>query len=418
MKILLLTSLYPDIKSTTYQRQTKALHNFTKVWVRQEGTEVLVIKLHYYPLDSQIYQAQQAYQKDQVPIEHCYIFDKGIFRIRPQNISFLPLYIRLKLSGQTLDDYNWQKLTSLLNKHDFRPDIIVGHSMLCFQQSRQLAEHYRLPFVLGFHRSDVVNWKSGERWGQYIHGNIKQAAGIVSRSPSVEKELLPLIEPYSKPLFTAVSGIHPNWIISIDEAMEKLESWKSGRRAVRLISVCALQSLKNIDINLRVLAKLPDSIDYRYEIIGSGEEAEALKSLAGELGLEDRVRFHGHLSHSEVMEKLRKTDIFIMVSSPETLGLAYLEAMARGNIVIGSKGQGIAGIANSPNEVMLVNARDEEDLRKALQDLMLNWKIAQLKEMLSASLAKINQLREETVALDYLKFLEELVFRKKEPNNK
>lgn len=418
MKILLLTSLYPDIKSTSYQRQTKALHNFTKVWVREAGTEVLVIKLHYYPLDSQHFGPQQAYERDQVPIEHCYIFDKGIFRLRPQNISFLPLYIRLKLSGQTLEDYNWQKLTSLLNKHDFRPDIILGHSMLSFQQSRQLAEHYRIPFVLGFHRSDVVKWKTSERWGQYIHQNIRKANGIVSRSPSVEKALLPHIEPYSVPQFTAVSGIHPDWIISADEAMERLENWKTGRKPVRLVSVCALQKLKNIDINLRVMAKLPDSIDYSYEIIGSGEEAEGLKRLASELGLEKRVSFHGHLSHSEVMEKLRKTDIFIMVSSPETLGLAYLEAMARGNIVIGAKGHGISGIANSPDEVMLVDARDEEQLLKALEDLILNWSLAQLKDMLSASLAKINQLREETVALNYLKFLEEIVYRNKEAKNR
>ena len=33
-----------------------------------------------------------------------------------------------------------------------------------------------------------------------------------------------------------------------------------------------------------------------------------------------------------------------MISSPETFGLAYLEAMARGNIVIGTKGWGIDGI--------------------------------------------------------------------------
>ena len=50
------------------------------------------------------------------------------------------------------------------------------------------------------------------------------------------------------------------------------------------------------------------------------------------------------MSRENVYEEMKKADMFIMVSYKETLGLTYLEAIAAGDLVIGTKNQGIYGL--------------------------------------------------------------------------
>lgn len=408
MKILFLTSFYPDLKSTTYLRQTKALHDFAKIWAKQPETEVLVFKLHHYPIDEKQLSRKNSYEKEGIGIFPIYIYDNGIFSKNLKNLKFLPLFIELKIKGKSLDEYNQESLIKTLNRYDYRPDLILSHGMLTFKNAYNLAMELKLPYILGFHRSDIENWQSSLRWKNYIERYIANAAGIVCRSPTVMKEIVPFIKDYRIPCFTAVSGIHPDWIISPEMAFEKLRKWKSGERPVRLVSVCNLQKLKNIDVNLNALAHLKSSISFTYDIIGSGEEQLYLEELTEKLGLENEVRFHGRLAHEEVMKRLKHTDIFIMVSAPETLGLAYLEAMARGNIIFGAKGYGIDGIVRSPDEVLLVTPKDEMELYSLLLNVIMDWKLERLKKLLENAFQKIRDLHEDKVAINYLEFIEDI----------
>ena len=63
------------------------------------------------------------------------------------------------------------------------------------------------------------------------------------------------------------------------------------------------------------------------------------------------------------------SDVFVMVSENETLGLVYLEAMAQGCIPIGSRGEGIDGIIVSGQNGYLVNPNKENDLRSILLEI-------------------------------------------------
>lgn len=60
--------------------------------------------------------------------------------------------------------------------------------------------------------------------------------------------------------------------------------------------------------------------------------------------LDKNVTFTGHLPQHEVYEKMRQSDIFVLPSVGETFGMVYLEAMASGCIVVGTKDDGIDGI--------------------------------------------------------------------------
>lgn len=86
-----------------------------------------------------------------------------------------------------------------------------------------------------------------------------------------------------------------------------------------------------------VLRALPP--DARYDIVGDGPERPRLEALARELGVAGRVTFHGQLPHAEALAVARAADVFVMPSTDEAFGVAYVEAMAAGLPAIGRAGE-------------------------------------------------------------------------------
>ena len=117
------------------------------------------------------------------------------------------------------------------------------------------------------------------------------------------------------------------------------------------------------------MSKLPKDYNWTYHIVGDGPELQSLKQLSSKLGLKEKVTFHGWLKKTQVNEILSQTNVYVMVSAPETLGLVYLEAMAKGNIVIGAKGWGVDGIIQNGENGFLCAPNDDYDLEKTLRYL-------------------------------------------------
>jgi glycosyltransferase involved in cell wall biosynthesis len=66
----------------------------------------------------------------------------------------------------------------------------------------------------------------------------------------------------------------------------------------------------------------------RYLVVGDGPELEALRRLAAELGVADRVELAGQLPHAEALRRTRRASLLAMTSTDEAFGVAYVEAMA------------------------------------------------------------------------------------------
>jgi phosphatidylinositol alpha-1,6-mannosyltransferase len=80
--------------------------------------------------------------------------------------------------------------------------------------------------------------------------------------------------------------------------------------------------------------------DVVYLIVGGGDDQNRLEALARQAGIADRVRFLGAVQLSELIEIYRAADLFVMPSTGEGFGIAFLEAMASGTPAIGL---GVAG---------------------------------------------------------------------------
>ncbi len=142
--------------------------------------------------------------------------------------------------------------------------------------------------------------------------------------------------------------------------------------APRLVTVAHLDGRKRHADVLRALAVLgPRHPTLRYVIIGEGPERTALEGLATRLGVADRVDFHGQLAPAQAIEQARLCTLFVMPSTDEAFGVAYIEAMAGGVPAIGCRGEpGPEEIAAAGDGLVLVPPGDIERLTQRIDELL------------------------------------------------
>jgi len=146
---------------------------------------------------------------------------------------------------------------------------------------------------------------------------------------------------------------------------------RPGGKQVRLMTVGRLHASKGHDVLLRALGLLVDrGYDVSLRLAGTGPEGDRLQQLADQLGLEQRARFLSSVSEERISEELKTTDIFVLASHAEPLGVAYLEAMAMGVPTIGTTGGGVGEIITHGQDGILVPPNDPPALAQAIVDLM------------------------------------------------
>jgi glycosyltransferase involved in cell wall biosynthesis len=96
---------------------------------------------------------------------------------------------------------------------------------------------------------------------------------------------------------------------------------------LRLLWVGQLIHRKRIDLALKALARLRDQ-PWRFDVVGDGECRAALETLAAELGLDERVSFHGF--QAEPRRFYADADLFVFPWWLENSPVSMLEAMSHG----------------------------------------------------------------------------------------
>lgn len=139
-----------------------------------------------------------------------------------------------------------------------------------------------------------------------------------------------------------------------------------------LVTVAHLVARKRHADVLRALAVLtPRHPSLRYEIVGDGPERAALEALAQRLGVHERVEFAGQLPPEEAVAQARGCTLFVMPSTEEAFGVAYVEAMAGGVPAIGCRGEpGPEEIAAAGDGLVLVPPGDIERLTQRIDELL------------------------------------------------
>jgi teichuronic acid biosynthesis glycosyltransferase TuaC len=139
-----------------------------------------------------------------------------------------------------------------------------------------------------------------------------------------------------------------------------------------LVTVAHLVARKRHADVLRALAVLSHRHPtLRYTIVGEGPERVALEGLAARLEVAGRVDFLGQLPPAQAISRARRSTLFVMPSTEEAFGVAYIEAMAAGVPAIGCRGEpGPEEIAAAGDGFLLVPPGDIERLSQRIDELL------------------------------------------------
>ena len=106
----------------------------------------------------------------------------------------------------------------------------------------------------------------------------------------------------------------------------------------RLVTVGRLTPNKNQKTTIEALALLVDRrVDAVLDVLGDGPCRAELEALASELGVAERVRFRGSVSHLDVMAAFATADIQLLATRQEGFGKVLLEGMVHGVVPIFSE---------------------------------------------------------------------------------
>lgn len=106
-------------------------------------------------------------------------------------------------------------------------------------------------------------------------------------------------------------------------------------------------------------------------LVGHAENADfaaSLRQQAEQLGISDRVHFHGAVSQAELADAFAAARVMVLPSLSEGLGRVVVEAMLLGTPVIGSRVGGIPDLIEPGVSGWLVEPGDEAELAAALRD--------------------------------------------------
>lgn len=240
-------------------------------------------------------------------------------------------------------------LSLLLPKvlRDFRPDVIHAN---CIGFGGEIGAYLQgklhIPLVITTHGSDTnTALERGE--GAKLKQICDSADAVVACSAVLASNL--------RRCGTVVPVQH----IYNGFAVENVKTCEKTPR--RIIQVCSLSPSKHVELTIQALSQLKSKYpEISLVIVGGGPEHESLKSLCAKLGVEENVRFLGQLPNSAAMEEMAKSQIFVMPSYPEGLGIVYLESMASGCVAVGTQGEGIDGVIVNGKNGFLV-PRDDVD---------------------------------------------------------
>lgn len=119
---------------------------------------------------------------------------------------------------------------------------------------------------------------------------------------------------------------------------------------------------KNIDVLIRALAQVDPQLDAHLEIVGDGEQRTLLRDLVTELGLSERVTFHGHVSDEQLHRLYLRADLFCQPGTAELQSLVSLEAMSASKPVVLADALALPHLVSEGENGYLFTPGDPQDL--------------------------------------------------------
>ncbi|MFP5208811.1 MAG: glycosyltransferase family 4 protein [Acidobacteriota bacterium] len=252
--------------------------------------------------------------------------------------------------------YSWSAITEALR---MKPDIVFCGHVFMAPLAWLAAKLARAKLVIQTHGIDA--WP---RPSKFVRVACEQAAMILSVSRYTRARVLDWAVMPPERVVVIPDTVSDCFTPGNGAALRR--EWNLEGRKV-LLTVGRMAASERYKGHDRVIKALPDliaaGIDIMYVIAGEGDDRPRLEQLAREVGVSDRLRFVGALPLDTLIEAYRMADLFVMPSTGEGFGIAFLEAMACGTPALGLD---VAGARDALCEGKLGQAAIEKEFGATL----------------------------------------------------
>jgi glycosyltransferase involved in cell wall biosynthesis len=268
-------------------------------------------------------------------------------------------------------------------RQGFYPDIIHAHIYTAALPSIIIGKRYKKPVVVT-EQCTVFLPENEERITNFEMMILKHALKCANLILPVSKNLQDEMTSY---------GIKGRFQVVPNTVNTKLFNPNSNLhshcgRVKRLLTVALLSEQKGIKYLLHAVTILQrQRNDFHLDIVGDGPMRSMYESIAQDLGVRDKVTFHGLKQKEEIVQFIGQSDIVIMPSLYETFCVVLIEALACGKPVITTHCGGPEEFVTDKVGI-LVSPRDAAALAKAVLQMF-----DRLEEFNPSVLAKYAQER-------------------------
>lgn len=259
-----------------------------------------------------------------------------------------------------------------------QPNIVNAHYASGYATTARLVG-YR-PWLLSVWGSDVYDFpfKSPvHKW--LIKTNLSAADAVASTSFCMAE--------HTRSLVPRLPDIHIT-PFGVDIAVFADIEPVSARHKQSLVigTVKTMASRYGIDILIEAFALLIEQLGSMYpsmaeklqlRLVGGGPQSADYKALALRLGIADKVKFVGRVTHAQVPQELAKLDIYVALSRIESFGVAVIEASAAGRPVVVSDVGGLPEVTLQNITGLIVPPESPQAAADALQRLVLDAELRQ-----------------------------------------
>lgn len=164
---------------------------------------------------------------------------------------------------------------------------------------------------------------------------------------------------------------------SITISKQKEENIKEKANNNLIVSVGRLVPWKGFEALIEIMPELlKTNPDFKLKIYGGGPDDKKLNKLIDKLKLQNSVKIN-QISHNELMEELKKADMFVLNTGYEGLPHTVLEAMSCNVPVITTDICGNPEIVKNGKNGLLVEYNNKKQLKEAIIRLYKNLELRQ-----------------------------------------
>ena len=344
MNIMVYTHHYPVTEGLGIIPDTKVVHYFVKE-LQKKGHVVQVVYLYYTPVKEifrhrfrEILPKEMDYEIEGVPVHL---------------IKYQMLTPRRSHPEKFQADIINKRIRALKQRLNWKADRVFIHFPTMFAGLTEVLAD-GVPSLGDFHNLDVLVLKK-EKTRDEVLAFIREIKTWGYRNKNVYEYLTHSCGREPVPVYTGIDSsllADPAWI-----ERKKTQT----HDALRILYAGQLIPLKNVDTVIEAVRQLPFAYDLT--IVGDGSEMDRLRSMAQG---DPAIRFTGWLPRNDTIKAMGDADVFVMVSSPETYGMVYLEAMAQGCITVASRGEGFDGLIVDGENGFLAQPGSVEETKEVL----------------------------------------------------